>query len=219
MEPTALAEVIEVELEDIVALDHVRIDLAERGGEFNQQLFFSRVRHLIEQQQPILTSATQPDCQHAVTRSRRIGKATVRRRCFDIELTPAQLRETKIAVQALAVLQQKLAFERSDHVPADRRRLHRLGKDLKRSETLRMHKSVKRPRSLQLLQRQSHEIYVRRSIVEPPEGTKRLAPLLTPTFGRDHRRKHAAVLVHPHAAKRTNHTQRAPLRTVSGRPL
>ena len=200
MEPTALAEVIEVELEYIMTLDHVRIDLAERGGEFNQQLFFRRVRHVSEHEQPILTSATQSDCQHAVTRSRRIGKATVRRRRFNIELAPAQLREAKVAIKALPVLQQKLAFERSDHVQSDRRLLRRLGKGLKHSETLRVHEPVKRPRSLQFLQRESVKVCVRRCIVEPPEGTKRLAPLLAPTFGRDHRRKHPPGLVHPHAA-------------------
>ena len=66
MAPAPLPQVVEVELEDVVPLDHVGILLGQRGVELIEQRLLGGMAHLLEQEEPLAAAETQADGEHAV---------------------------------------------------------------------------------------------------------------------------------------------------------
>ncbi|NBW64904.1 efflux RND transporter periplasmic adaptor subunit [bacterium] len=89
--PATLPQVVQVELEDVVALDDVRIEARERRIQRLEESFLRRIGHGLQQEEFVAPRAAQADRQHAILRLRRIGKVAARGARFDVELATAEL--------------------------------------------------------------------------------------------------------------------------------
>ncbi len=106
----AQAQIIQIELKNIVPLDDVRIELGQRRVELLQQGFLRRVGLLREHQHPVHPAATQPDRQHAILRLRRVAERPVGRARLDVQLTPPHPPKSQPLEQPPPCLQQPLAL-------------------------------------------------------------------------------------------------------------
>ncbi|OQB97566.1 MAG: hypothetical protein BWX86_00258 [Verrucomicrobia bacterium ADurb.Bin122] len=111
-----LAQVIEVEAEQIVPLNHVGIFLGERGVERLQQALLGGVVQVLQHEQPVAPARSQTDRQHTIFGALGVAERAVLRRRFDVELAPAQLPKCDIGKQACPVLHEELALELVDGI-------------------------------------------------------------------------------------------------------
>src|SRR5262249_23236086 len=103
----ALAQVIEVELEKIMALDEVWIHLGKDRVESLQQRLFPCVAELFQHEKTIFAAAAQADCEHAILGLRGITETALRRRGLDVELATPQIAEMQVRVEARAMLHEE----------------------------------------------------------------------------------------------------------------
>jgi len=75
----ALPEIVEVESEQIVPLDRIRIEFLQRLVEIGQEPPFGGVRRGLDHQKPAFAPAAKADRDHAVFGAGGVGKAAVRR--------------------------------------------------------------------------------------------------------------------------------------------
>jgi hypothetical protein len=141
----ARPQVVEVELEDVVALHDVGIHLPEQVVKLQQQPLLARVRFLAQGQELAAWPALQPDRQHAVAGILRVAEgARLNRPGLDVELAAPQVGEFQIRELPGALLQQPLALVGLEHI--DRRTLaHRLEKHPEGGQRLRLRQPVESP--------------------------------------------------------------------------
>ena len=117
MAPAAQTQIIEVELEDVVPLDDVRILRLDHVDELDQQALLGGVGLLLQDEQALARAELQPDGQHAVAGIAGVAEATAGGMPgFDVELAAPQLRKGHLAKHPPPPLQQILVLQRADPV-------------------------------------------------------------------------------------------------------
>ena len=84
--PAAHPQVVQVELEDIVPLDHIGVERGQPLIEGEEEPPLGRVGHLLEEEQRVGASLAHPDRKHPVVRPRGIAEAAVSRARLDVDL-------------------------------------------------------------------------------------------------------------------------------------
>src|SRR5690606_2423589 len=115
----AVPQIIQVELEDVVPLERVRILFCKDLIQSLEQGALGGIVHLFEHERSIAIAEAQPDRDDPVLRVGRIGESALRRCNLDVQLTAPKLVKTEVAEQPPASLQQVLAFERPNRVHRD----------------------------------------------------------------------------------------------------
>ena len=117
MTPAAEAQVIEVELEDVVPLDDIRILRFDHVDEIDQQALLGRVAFVLEHEQTLARAKLQPDGQDAIAGVPRVAEA-IRGGPpgFDVELAAPELGEGQLPEHPPPALQQILVLERTDPI-------------------------------------------------------------------------------------------------------
>ena len=214
--PAALAQVVEVELVEVVALDHVGIRRLQRGVERLEQPLLRRIRHRLQQEQLVAAAQPQPDRQHAVARLRGIAEVAALRAGLDVELEPPDVAEGHLPEEPLPVLQQVLALERADRV--DRHRRPRLlQKRVVGGEAVRVDQAVEGPLPVQPLEGDQVQVRRRGRVIEPGKGPESVHAVRAAAVGGRDGQVRLAVIGDPESADRVRHV-RSRLRTASRTP-
>ena len=198
----ALPEVIEVELEDVVPLDGVRIELPEQVIEGKQQADLAGIRLLSQHEQLATGAALQADREDPVGGLAGVAETTgLGRRRLDVELAAAQSGKGQAAVQSGPLLDQPLAFVRLKYV--QRRAVpRRLEEILEGREGLGVGQPRKGALAGESLDR--HPL-VSGGLPQPGEGTESDGALLPAACGRGDRDMGLAIVIDPQTAERFGH--------------
>ena len=209
----ALAQVIEVEFEDVVSLDHIGVDLAQQIVERDQQALLAVVGFVAQSQQLLPVAALQADGENAITRSARVAE-TSSDLCsrLDVELTPAHVRKVQALEKSPAALQQPLALVRFQHV--DRSTVaHALEKPLEDRERFGVRQPLENPRAFQGLDGNAF-VFDRR--IEPRERPQPFCSLDAPALRGGDREMNPSSSIYPETAEGFAHAKRGRLRTRAG---
>jgi len=97
--PAALAEVVEVETEKIVAFDHIGIELGQSAIEGEQELALRRGGRGRERENPSRAPLGKADRKDPVLRLGGVTEAIAAGGRFDVELAAPELAEAEVAIK------------------------------------------------------------------------------------------------------------------------